>query len=60
MAAEQLGDEVFPLITNDLELSEQELLLAYKSQPMVEKRFAQLKTDLAVAPIYLKETSRIH
>jgi transposase len=59
LAAEQLGDGVFPLITNDLALTEQELLLAYKGQPMVEKRFAQLKTDFAVAPIYLKETSRI-
>jgi transposase len=59
LAAEQLGDGVFPLITNDLALTEQELLLAYKGQPMVEKRFAQLKTDFDVAPIYLKETSRI-
>jgi transposase len=58
-AAEQLGDGVFPLITNDLAISEQELLLAYKGQPMVEKRFEQLKTDFDVAPIYLKETSRI-
>ena len=40
-------------------MSEQELLLAYKGQPMVEKRFEQLKTDFDVAPVYLKETSRI-
>jgi transposase len=59
LAAEQLGDGVFPLITNDLALTEQELLLAYKGQPRVEKRFAQLKTDFTVAPIYLKETTRI-
>jgi transposase len=59
LAAEQRGDGVFPLITNDLKLTEQEMLLAYKGQPMVEKRFAQLKTDFAVAPIYLKEASRI-
>ena len=26
---------------------------------MIEKRFAQLKTDFVVAPVYLKETSRI-
>ena len=36
-----------------------ELLLAYKQQPMIEKRFAQLKTDFVVAPVYLKEVSRI-
>jgi transposase len=59
LAAEQLGDGVFPLITNDRTLSEQELLLAYKGQPVIEKRFAQLKTDFAVAPVYLKEVSRI-
>jgi transposase len=59
LAAEHLGDGVFPLITNDRNLSEQELLLAYKGQPVIEKRFAQLKTDFAVAPVYLKEVSRI-
>jgi transposase len=59
LAAEQVGDGIFPLITNDLKLTEQELLLAYKGQPMVEKRFSQLKTDFDVAPIYLKEASRI-
>ena len=40
-------------------MSAQELLLAYKQQPMIEKRFAQLKTDFVVAPVYLKEVSRI-
>jgi transposase len=59
LAAEHLGDGVFPLITNDRTLSEPELLLAYKGQPAIEKRFAQLKTDFAVAPVYLKEVSRI-
>lgn len=59
LAAEHLGDGVFPLITNDRTLSEPELLLAYKGQPVIEKRFAQLKTDFAVAPVYLKEVSRI-
>jgi transposase len=59
LAAEQLGDGVFPLITNDRALTERELLLAYKGQPVIEKRFAQLKTDFAVAPVFLKEVSRI-
>ena len=44
LAVEHLSDGVFPLITNDRTLSEQELLLAYKGQPVIEKRFAQLKT----------------
>ena len=59
MAEEGLTDGVFPLVTNDRDLSELELLLAYKRQPQVEKRFAQLKTDYEVAPVYLKEARRI-
>ena len=50
---------MFPLITNDRTLSERELLLAYKGQPVIEKRFSQLKTDFSVAPVYLKEVRRI-
>jgi transposase len=59
LAVERLGDGVFPLITNVLDLSEREVLWAYKRQPVIEKRFSQLKTDFAVAPVYLKEASRI-
>jgi transposase len=59
LAAAHLGDGVFPLITNDRTLTERELLLAYKGQPVIERRFAQLKTDFAVAPVFLKEVSRI-
>ena len=28
-------------------------------QPVIEKRFSQLKTDFSVAPVYLKEVRRI-
>jgi len=59
LAEEALCDGIFPLITNVVALSEWELLLAYKQQPRIETRFAQLKTDFVVAPVYLKETSRI-
>ncbi len=59
LAAEVVNDGVFPLITNDRELTEQALLLAYKGQPVIERRFAQLKTEFAVAPVYLKEVTRI-
>ena len=52
-------DGIFPLITNEPAMSAEDLLLAYKEQPMIEKRFAQLKTDFAVAPVFLKEVSRI-
>jgi transposase len=59
LAAETSCDGVFPLITNDGPLSELELLLAYKGQPSLEKRFSHMKTDFEVAPVYLKEASRI-
>jgi transposase len=59
LTAETCRDGVFPLITNDDSLPELEMLLAYKRQPSLEKRFSQLKTDFEVAPVYLKETSRI-
>jgi len=52
-------DGVFPLVSNDATMTERELLLSYKHQPAIERRFEQLKTDFAVAPVYLKESSRI-
>jgi len=62
--SEQLGreavdDGVFPLLTNDRAMDAQAIVRAYKRQPQIEKRFSQLKTDFAVAPVYLKEVSRI-
>lgn len=59
VAEEARGDGLFPLVSNALELSEQEILWAYKRQPTIEKRFEQLKTDYEVAPVYLKEVRRI-
>ncbi|CAN5872397.1 hypothetical protein BH23PLA1_BH23PLA1_36850 [soil metagenome] len=59
LAEEAHGDGIFPLITNDLTLRALDLLLAYKQQPRIEKRFAQLKTDFVVAAVFLKEVSRI-
>ena len=52
-------DGIFPLITNVREMSAEEILRAYKRQPIIEKQFSQLKTDFAVAPIYLKSVTRI-
>lgn len=52
-------DGTFPLITNAENLSEEEVLRAYKRQPLVEKRFSQFKNDFEVAPVFLKEVSRI-
>ncbi len=35
-----------------------EILLIYKFQPYVEKRFSTLKTELEIAPVYLKKPQR--
>ena len=59
LAEEEATDGVFPLISNVGELSAEELLDAYKRQPVIEKRFSQLKTDFAVAPVYLKKVTRV-
>ena len=59
LVIEARGDGIFPLVTNQTSVSALDLLLAYKQQPMIEKRFSQLKTDFVVAPVFLKEVSRI-
>ncbi|MEW6282754.1 MAG: IS1634 family transposase [Candidatus Eremiobacterota bacterium] len=52
-------DGIFPLITNDRNLTIHKLLLAYKRQPLVEQRFDGLKNAHDVAPQYLKRIWRI-
>jgi transposase len=59
VAAESLTDGIFPLVTNDSTLTGKKVLLAYKRQPLIEKRFKQVKTDYEVAPVYLKDVARI-
>jgi transposase len=59
VAEDQASDGVFPLISNERELTAAELLQAYKRQPLIEKRFSQFKTDFEVAPMWLKSVSRI-
>lgn len=52
-------DGFFPLVTNDVKMKPRELLLAHKRQPVIEKRFSQLKTGLHVAPVLLHESWRV-
>lgn len=56
---DQATDGVFPLITNDRDMTPEAILRAYKRQPLIEKRFSQFKSDFEVAPVYLKEVTRI-
>lgn len=52
-------DGIFPLVTNVDAMSAEEVLRAYKRQPLIEKRFSQFKNDFEVAPVYLKDVGRI-
>jgi len=51
-------DGVFPLITNT-DLLGKEVLKQYKDQAYLEKRHSNLKSVLEVAPVYLKNETRI-
>lgn len=52
-------DGVFPLVTNlKRSTSKKDVLLIYKYQPYVEKRHALLKSELGVAPAYVKKPRR--
>jgi len=53
------SDGMFPLISNCKDLKPSEILAAYKSQPRLEKRFEQLKTVQDLAPVWLKNVTRI-
>lgn len=55
----QAEDGVFPLLTNDRQLTPRQVLEAYKRQPKIEKRFSQLKSDFDLAPVFLKSPERV-
>jgi transposase len=57
--ADGRSDGMFPLITNCRDLLCKQILEAYKFQPKLEKRHEQLKTVQDLAPVWLKNASRI-
>jgi transposase len=59
VSRQRLTDGLFPLVTNDTELSALQVLHAYKRQPQVERRFEHLKTDFSLVPVFLKDVGRI-
>ncbi len=59
VAYDAATDGQFPLVSNDRDLSDPELLAAYRYQPNLEKRHHQLKTVLGAAPMTLKSPSRL-
>jgi transposase len=59
LSSARKADGVFPLVSHGLEKrSRGEILEIYKYQPYLEKRFSQIKTDLAISPVFLKTPIR--
>ena len=59
VAFDAASDGCFPMVTNDTEMTEAEVLAAYKRQPRLERRHATLKGVIEAAPIELKSDCRI-
>jgi transposase len=58
--AEATTDGWYALLTNlPTDIDATEVLLRYKDQPMVERRYGEFKGPLAVAPIFLRSNRRI-
>jgi len=53
------SDGMYPLLTNDRELTPSQVLEAHKRQPSIEKRFEQTKTVFEIAPVLLKNEGRV-
>ena len=59
IAYDHKSDGMYPLLTNDRNLSSAQVLTAHKGQPRIEKRFEQLKSVHQIAPVFLKNEARI-
>jgi len=59
IAYDRRSDGMYPLMTNDRKLTAAQVLEAHKGQPMIEKRFEQIKTVHEIAPVFLKDEGRI-
>ena len=59
IAYDAASDGMFPLISNDHELSDAEVLAAYRYQPNLERRHHLLKSVQDAAPVLLKNPVRI-
>jgi transposase len=59
LKAEKRLDGIFPLLTTDSSFSAKDVLLAYKYQPRLEKRFTQFKSVHEAAPLLFKKIQRV-
>jgi transposase len=56
---DQKSDGMYPLLTNDRNLTPAQVLEAHKRQPIIEKRFQDAKRVFEIAPVLLKNEGRI-
>ena len=59
IAYDEKSDGMYPLLSNDRNLTPAQVLEAHKGQPAIEKRFEQIKTVHEIAPVFLKNPHRI-
>jgi len=59
VAYDEKSDGMYPLLSNDRNLTPAQVLEAHKGQPAIEKRFEQLKSVHEIAPVFLKNPFRI-
>jgi transposase len=59
VAYDEKSDGMYPLLSNDRNLTPAQVLEAHKGQPAIEKRFEQIKTVHEIAPVFLKNPNRI-
>lgn len=59
IAYDAASDGCFPLITNDRNLSDKDVLVAYRYQPNLERRHHLLKSVQDADPIWLRDPARI-
>ena len=59
IAHDAASDGCFPLITNDRDLSDADMLAAYRYQPNLERRHHLLKSVQDADPIWLRDPARI-
>ena len=57
--ADACSDGMFPLITNCDDISLKDIFEKYKYQPKLEKRHEQFKTVYGIAPVLLKNITRV-
>lgn len=59
IAHDAASDGCFPLISNDRQITDQEVLVAYRYQPNLERRHHLLKSVQDADPIWLRDPARI-